>query len=312
MVRLSRFFQRTFILWVLLGATWGYLYPKTSATGARWIPQALAIIMLGMGLTLTPAELRNLRTAQRWLLPGIFMQYTLMPLLAWGLAWLFRLPAELAVGVILVGAAPGGTASNVVTLLARGNVALSVAMTTMSTLLSLLLTPLWVWLLASQWLPVQPAALLWSVVQIVLLPVMLGVLARKFLVPSEFVLEGVLPLISMLVIAWIVGVIVGLNRPHILESGVVMTVVAVHNLGGYALGWLGARLTGADARVQRTIAIEVGMQNSGLAVALATAHVGPLAAMPGAVFSVFQNLSGAVLVSLVRLRQAREPKPETT
>lgn len=187
------------------------LYPETAATGAPWIREALMLIMLGMGLTIKTETLLGLREAGRPLILGVSLQFLIMPLLAWALVILFGLPPLLALGVILVGCCPGGTASNVVCWLARGDVALSVAMTTVSTLLAPLLTPLWVWLLASETLAINPLALFLSVIQIVLLPVFLGFIIRKFSRPPMWMLDGLLPLIAMVTIAWIVGVIVALN-----------------------------------------------------------------------------------------------------
>jgi len=296
--------QRGFVLWVVLGALWGYAFPGTAALGKAWIPEILALVMLGMGLTLTGKDMRALRSAGPPLLTGVCLQFLIMPLCAWLLAHLFALPDALAIGLILVGAAPGGTASNVVTYLARGDVALSIAMTTASTLLAPVMTPLWVWLLASAWLPVDPLALLWSVVRIVLIPVIFGIGLRTLWRPGSYVLDGVLPLGSMLVIAWIVGVIIALNRSYLDDMAMSLLVaVALLNTCGLLLGYLGARHTGQPRIRCRTVSIEVGMQNSGLAVALAVAHLSPLAALPGALFSLWHNLTGPALAAIWRHRR---------
>lgn len=271
--------------------------------GKPWIPEMLALVMLGMGLTLTDRDIMALKSAGRPVLIGICLQFLVMPLCAWILARVFALPAELAIGVILVGAAPGGTASNVVTWLARGDVALSVAMTTASTLLAPIMTPLWVWLLASAWLPVDPAALLWTVAKIVLFPVVLGVIIRTRWNPGKRLLNGVLPLFSMFVIAWIVGVIAGLNHTQLASLALpVLAVVALLNGAGLLLGYLGARHAHQPTARCRTVSIEVGMQNSGLAVALAVAHFSPLTALPGALFSLWHNITGPFLATLWRHR----------
>lgn len=295
--------QRGFVLWVLLGAAWGYSFPLAAAAGRDWIPEMLAAVMLGMGLTLTPKDLLALKCAGRPVVIGVGLQFLVMPLLAWLLALALKLPRELAVGLILVGAAPGGTASNVIAFLARGDVALSVAMTSASTLLAPLFTPLWIWLLASTWLPIAPLPLLWTVVKIVLLPVLAGILLRRFWRPTAIVIEQVLPLFSMLVIAWIVGVITGLNHDRIATAGTsLLAVVVVLNLGGLVLGYLGGRHAALGLRQRRTVAIEVGMQNSGLAVALAVSHFGATAALPGALFSIWHNISGPLIASYWRRR----------
>ena len=293
--------QAGFILWVVIGAAWGWLWPPLASAGAGWISEALMLIMLGMGLTLKGEDIASLRHAGRPLLLGVALQYLIMPLIAWVLAYGFDLPPMLALGLLLVGACPGGTASNVVTWLARGDVPLSVAMTSCSTLLAPLLTPLWVWLLASAWLDIDPWVLLASVVKIVLLPVLLGILIRRYWQPADWVLEGGLPLAAMLVIAWIVGVIVGLNAARLSEIAVASAIAVVFlNVAGLLLGRGLSHLAGTSRQQSRTVAIEVGMQNSGLAVALAMAHFSPEAALAGAMFSLWHNLSGAALAAVWR------------
>jgi BASS family bile acid:Na+ symporter len=294
--------QDGFVVWVLLGAAWGYLAPEPAARGRNLIPEALAAIMLGMGLTLTVEDLRALRRAGKPMLIGVLLQYVVMPVGGWLLAVALGLPRLLAVGVILVGACPGGTASNVITFLARGDVALSIAMTTVSTLLSPVLTPLWVWLLASEWVPVEPWSLFGTVIKIVLVPVIVGVTVRRLWTPRPWIVEGVLPVFSIAVIAWIVGVIVALEHERIGSAGPVLLAVVVHNLIGLLLGYAGARQARLSIARRRTVSIEVGMQNSGLAVALAIAHFGSGAAVPGALFSVWHNVTGPLLAAVWRHR----------
>ncbi len=292
--------QDGFVAWVLLGAAWGWLAPETAAAGQRWIPEALAVVMLGMGLTVTPRDALALRHGGHLLLTGVALQYLVMPLGAWVIATGLGLPPPLAVGVMLVGACPGGTASNVVTWLARGDVALSVAMTTVSTFISPLLTPLWIWLLASAWVEIDPLPLFLTVVNVVLLPVALGMGLRRVWQPGRWMLEGLLPLASMGIIAWIVGVIVGWNHGQLHATGLVVTAVVAHNALGLTLGYWGARRRRATPARCRTVALEVGMQNSGLAVALAAAHFGPMVAVPGALFSVWHNVTGPLLAGVWR------------
>lgn len=296
--------QDGFVVWVLIGAAWGWAAPDIAASGKTWIPEALAAVMLGMGLTLTHQDVFNLRYSGRILMVGVALQYLVMPLSAWVIAMALGLPKLLAVGVILVGACPGGTASNVVAYLARGDVALSVGMTTVSTLLSPILTPMWIWILASTWISIDPFLLLWTVTKIVLIPVVFGIILRRFWTPGPWVLEGVLPIFSMVVIAWIVGVIVGLNQNQFNVAGVVVIAVIVHNTLGLALGYWGSRFKNATNQQRRTVAIEVGMQNSGLAVALAIAHFGPMAAVPGAIFSIWHNVTGPLLASVWRRQKS--------
>jgi len=295
--------QAGFVIWVLIGAALGWLMPAQAAAGKAWIAPALMLIMLGMGLTLKTADIAALKKAGTPLLIGVMLQYLIMPLTAWMLAVLFGLPKMVAIGLILVGCCPGGTASNVVAWLARGDVALSVAMTTTSTLLAPVMTPFWIWLMASAWLPVDPLALLVSVAKIVLLPVTAGIAIRHFWRPPVWVLDGVLPLIAMLAIAWIVSVVVGLNADHIAEISVkLMLAVVLLNLIGLGMGGSIATLLNQPARRSRTVAIEVGMQNSGLAVALALTSFAPAAALAGAMFSLWHNVSGALLAVWWRKR----------
>lgn len=300
------FIQDGFVVWVLLGAVWGWFAPDMAASGKTWISEALAAVMLGMGLTLTRQDVLNLRHSSRTLIIGVALQYLVMPLGAWLIAVGLDLPKILAVGVILVGACPGGTASNVVAYLSRGDVALSVGMTTVSTLLSPILTPLWIWILASTWVSIDPLPLLWTVTKIVLLPVVIGMIVRGFWHPNRWVLEGSLPIFSMVIIAWIVGVIVGLNHDQLNVTVVVLIAVVAHNTLGLGLGYWGSGISNADNQQRRTVAIEVGMQNSGLAVALAVVHFGPMAAVPGAIFSIWHNVTGPLLASVWRRRENDE------
>jgi len=285
----------------LAGALWGYSFPKAAAMGRPWIPEMLGLVMLGMGLTLTGRDIVALKSAGRPVLAGVCLQFLVMPLCAWTLVVLLSLSAELAIGLILVGAAPGGTASNVVAYLARGDVALSIAMTTASTLLAPIMTPLWVWLLASAWLPIEPMALLMTVAKIVLLPVLAGICLRSIWTPAYWFTNSLLPLFSMLAIAWIVGVIAGLDHAQLSSlSPAIMAAVVLLNAAGLLLGYLGAAHAGQPVNRRRTVSIEVGMQNSGLAVALAVAHFSPLAALPGALFSLWHNISGPLLATIWR------------
>jgi BASS family bile acid:Na+ symporter len=260
----------------------------------------IGCIMLGMGLTLTREAVERLPRSGRALGLGVLAQFLCMPIVGWVLALVFRLPPELALGVILVGAAPGGTASNVIAFLARGDVALSVGMTVVSTLLCVVLTPAWVWLLGSTWISIDPLALLGSITKIVLGPVLLGMAVRRFWTPRKWILEGALPLTSMLIIAAVVGIIVANNHQQLHLSAMAMLVVVLHCSLGFVLGIRGTSRWVSSEKQRTTIGIEVGMQNSGLAVALAVTHFGPLAAVPGAIFSVWQNLFGAAYAAYRR------------
>ncbi|MBM6834969.1 MULTISPECIES: bile acid:sodium symporter family protein [Desulfovibrio] len=263
---------------------------------APHISAMLGIIMLGMGMTLHWQDFSHVLRHPRDLGLGLVVQFGCMPLLAFALCHVFALPPELAMGMILVGTAPGGTASNVLTFIARGDVAFSVAMTAAATLVSLLLTPPLTWLLGGVWVPVDMGGLFWSIVKIVLVPVLLGLLLHHFQRGLVDRLMPFLPLASALVITLVIAGIIAVNAQNILSAGpAIFAAVIAHNLLGLAVGWFAAcRLRFAPPR-RRALAIEIGTQNSGLATALALAHFTPAAAIAGALFSVWQNISGALL-----------------
>ena len=263
---------------------------------APHISTMLGIIMLGMGMTLHWQDFSHVLRHPRDLGLGLVVQFGCMPLLAFALCHVFALPPELAMGMILVGTAPGGTASNVLPFIARGDVAFSVAMTAAATLVSLLLTPPLTWLLGGVWVPVDMGGLFWSIVKIVLVPVLLGLLLHHFQRGLVDRLMPFLPLASALVITLVIAGIIAVNAQNILSAGpAIFAAVIAHNLLGLAVGWFAAcRLRFAPPR-RRALAIEIGTQNSGLATALALAHFTPAAAIAGALFSVWQNISGALL-----------------
>ncbi|MFC3874521.1 bile acid:sodium symporter family protein [Neisseria musculi] len=296
--RFSRFVGQTFALWAALFAGIAFAAPETFKWVLPHIPLLLGVVMFGMGLTLSPADFKILGRHPKAVLVGVAAQFVIMPLTAYALAAGFNLPPEIAVGVILVGACPGGTASNVITYLARGDVALSVAVTSVSTLLAPVLTPAVFYLLANQWLDISAGAMFGSIAQMVLLPVVAGVAAHLLFRKQAEAAAGALPLVSVAAIVLIIGAVVGAAKPKILESGLlILGVVVLHNGIGYLLGFLAARLCRLPFSAQKTLAIEVGMQNSGLGAALASAYFTPLAAVPSAVFSVWHNISGSLLAS---------------
>jgi BASS family bile acid:Na+ symporter len=251
-----------------------------------------------MGMTLRVGDFAVVARRPWALLLGVAAQYAGMPLLGYGLAVALDLSPALAAGIMLVGSAPGGTASNVMVYLARGDTALSVAMTTVSTLLAPLLTPLLVLWLADEFLPVETGALFVSIVQIVLVPVILGVLLRAVAGRIVDRVLPALPLVSVAGITAVVVIVVAASSDTVLSVGLlVVLAVVLHNGFGYAVGYLIARATGLPMPGRRAVSIEVGMQNSGLAAALATVHFSPAAALPAAIFSVWHNVSGSALAS---------------
>lgn len=261
----------------------------------------LGVIMFGMGLTLSPHDFKVVLSRPKDILIGCLAQFTVMPLLAWLLAWCFSLPKELALGVILVGCCPGGTASNVITYLAKGDLALSVGMTATSTLLAPLLTPLLVWLMAGTMVDVDTIGMLKSIVYVVIAPIAFGLLCQRFLPKMTKSVTPYLPAFSSLAIAFTVGIVVSHNADRLMLGGmIVVLVVMIHNLSGLVLGFAIGRLLRLSRPKSVALSIEVGMQNSGLASSLAVLHFAafPLATIPGAVFSVWHNISGALAAKL--------------
>jgi len=274
----------------------------------QWIVGALMLIMLGMGLTLEPADFRAVAKMPGAVLAGFIGQYTIMPIAGWTTAKMLGLPSDFAVGLILVACAPGGTASNVVTYIARANVALSVVMTSCSTLAAVVVTPWLTQLLAGAYLPVDGWGMFLTTLQVVLGPVALGVFLNRRLprVASSFVNWG--PLVSVVLICMICASIVGQGREAILQHiGVLALAVGMLHGFGFFLGWLAAWALGFKPPEARAISIEVGMQNSGLAAVLAKAHfaANPLTAVPAALSSVAHSLIGSCLAAYWRARGVR-------
>lgn len=287
---------------VVLVAAVALFWPSSFLWVDTWaINPMLGVIMFGMGLTLSPQDFRIVFSRPKDIIIGCLAQFTIMPLLALGLSWAFALPKELALGVILVGCCPGGTASNVITYLAKGDLALSVGMTATSTLIAPLITPLLVWLLAGTMVEVDTIGMLLSIVYVVIAPIVVGLVFQRYLPKFTKSIVPYLPAFSSVVIAFVVGIVVSHNADRLLVGGMlVVLVVMLHNLCGLSLGYIIGRLLGlADAK-RRAISIEVGMQNSGLASSLATLHFAayPLATIPGAIFSVWHNISGALVARI--------------
>jgi BASS family bile acid:Na+ symporter len=289
-------------LLVLLSAVVGLLTPGTfSGVKPSVINPMLGLVMFGMGMALRIDDFRIVFSRPRDVAIGCLAQFTVMPLLAWVLSRLFALDEALTVGVVLVGCCPGGTASNVITYLAKGDLALSVGMTATSTLLAPFVTPLLVWLLVGQTVDVEVAGMLLSIFWVVILPIVAG-LAFKWLWPNASErATAYLPAFSSIAICVIVLIIIAANASKLLEGGfIIILVVVLHNLCGLSMGYLVGRLLRLPAAKRKAISIEVGMQNSGLASSLATLHFAayPMATIPGAVFSVWHNISGAVVARL--------------
>ena len=287
---------------VLLSALAALLFPDTiSHLKPQLINPLLGVIMFGMGLTLREEDFKVVFSRPKDVLVGCLAQFTVMPLLAFALTKIFRLEPALAIGVILVGCCPGGTASNVITYLAKGDLALSVGMTAVSTLLAPVLTPLLVWLLAGETVDVDVVGMLLSILWVVILPIALGLLVKRFWPRTTEQASAYLPALSTLAICLIVLIVIAANAHKLLDGGlVILLVVVLHNVCGLGAGYLIGTLLRLTPAKRRAISVEVGMQNSGLASSLATLHFAayPLATIPGALFSVWHNISGALVAKL--------------
>ncbi|AYX90544.1 bile acid:sodium symporter family protein [Staphylococcus cohnii] len=294
--KVSKFATNTFLIWMLIAAIIGFIFPAQLATLSSWVPYLLGIVMLGMGLTIDPKDFKIIFQAPRSVIVGVILQYTIMPLSAFLIVKLFHLPPEIAIGVILVGCCPGGTSSNVMSYLANANVALSVAITSVSTLLAPFLTPALIYLFAHEWLQVSFISMFWSVVQVILIPIIIGFVLQKVFKKFADTTATALPIVSVVAISLILASVVGSSKAQILATGLlIFAVVILHNLIGYVLGYTFAKILKLDRPDKKAVSIEVGMQNSGLAVSLATVHFNPLSAVPGAVFSLIHNITGPIL-----------------
>lgn len=313
-LKFTQFIQQTFALWVILFAGIAILVPEAFVWLKSYIIWMLGIIMFGMGMTMTVNDFKGVLKSPKAVLIGVVAQFAVMPGLAYALCTLLQLPAEIAIGVILLGCCPGGTASNVITYMAKGNVALSVACTSVSTLLAPLLTPAIFYLLASQWIEIDARSMLNSIVQVVLFPIILGLIVRAFLKEKVDTYISVMPFISVVAIVLIVAAIIGGSKAQILESGLmILAVVILHNGLGYLLGFWAAKWFQLPFADSKAITIEVGMQNSGLGVALAAVHfaASPVTAVPNAIFSLWHNISGPALATYWASKEDEIQKDKT-
>ena len=305
---LTKWFTVIVIVW----AVFNYFVPAASLWGKAYTGYMLGIVLFGMGLTLTLDDFKRILTQPLMVIVGTVAHFIIMPLIAWVLCLVFQLPTELAVGVMLVGCCPGGTSSNVMTYLSKGDVALSVGMTACTTIMAPVVTPALVLLLAGQAVDVSYVSMLMSIVQVVLVPIALGFIINAVASKVAQTCSKVLPLVSVIAISLIIMAVVSANAAKLMTVGwLIIVVVMLHNVCGYALGYGVGRALGLSKAQMRTLSIEVGMQNSGLATSLATMHFAsmPLAAVPGAVFSVWHNISGAVYANILA-RTASDAKEE--
>ncbi|MGD2161012.1 MAG: bile acid:sodium symporter family protein [Gammaproteobacteria bacterium] len=292
MIRLTHLFP----LWAVMASALAWLQPHIFNSYSTWIVPLLSIVMFGMGLTLHLSDFGYVLQMPRLVFAGITLQYTIMPLTAVALSSIMGLDPLLTAGMILVGTCPGGTASNVICYLARGNVALSITLTAASTLLAVLLTPALTYQLVSASIEVPAWDMVLGIFYMVIIPVSAGVLLNHIAGRKLKPFSEAFPLLSVIAIVFIIAISVSLNADNFQQIGVMVVIaVILHNIAGLFLGYLTSRLLGYSPTECRTLAIEVGMQNSGLAVALAMKYFSAAAALPGALFSIWHNLSGSIL-----------------
>ena len=298
---ISTLANKYFSVIAILFAVAAFSFPGEFIWLGSYISILLAIVMFGMGMTMKPVDFKLVLTQPKAVIFGVLAQFTIMPLLAFGIAKLLNLPPELAAGIILVGCVPGGTSSNVMVYLAKGNVALSIAMTSVSTMLAPILTPTLLYLLAGQWMPVDPFAMFLSIIQVIIVPIILGIIIQKLLPSMVEKGKDVLPLVSVIAVSCVCAAVVSLNRDNIAAAGAIIFVtVILHNLLGLFVGYLVGVVMKLDADTRRAISIEVGIQNAGLGVSLANTHfaAAPLTALPGAVAVVMHVINGSILASI--------------
>lgn len=305
-------FNRLFPVWAVLLAVIAAFLPQLFTGLAGYIKTLLVVIMFAMGLTLSKEDFAQVVKSPWPIAAGVFLQFLIMPLAALLVSRALGLSTALTVGMVLVGSTAGGTSSNVMTWLAGGRVALSISMTMASTLISVVATPLLTYLLVGQTIDVPVLGMLTSIAQLVVAPVVIGVVIHHFFGSHLKKAEPALASLAMVSIVLIIAIVVALNSGRLVTLGpIVALAVIAHNSIGLACGYWLARALGFDIRTARTISFEVGLQNSGLAVALAHQFFTATAALPGALFSIWHNVSGSILAGYWKRRLISDDKPES-
>ena len=289
--------EKHFLSLILIFSFLGYFEPSLFIWVKAYIPLLLGIIMLGMGVSLNFSDLWDIRKEPKWIIVGISLQFLIMPIAAIVIGKILQLPQEILLGLIIVGSCPGGTASNVMVYLARAHLPVSITLTLISTILAPILTPLWIYFLAHKYIDISYLSLLKTTFWIVIFPLFDGLVIRKFFKKRIEPIIGVFPSISIIAIAVIIACVIGLNQDTLSAFPILILIaVMLHNISGFVCGYIVSRLFKFPKNVCRSIAIEVGMQNSGLGVALALAHFSKLVALPSVLFSIWHNVAGVILV----------------
>lgn len=304
--RLSEFLGKYFVVLVVLVALAALVVPapfltlvKTKVFGQSLVTIGLAVIMFVMGITMNENDFKIVLTNPKDIFIGCLAQFTIMPLVAFALAKILNLPPELAVGLVLLGTCPGGTASNVMTYLAKGDVALSIGMTTVSTILAPILTPVLTYFLAGQWVEINIMAMVFDIIKVVIVPIFLGLVLHKLFKEKILKISKYLVIIPILTILMVMGMCVAPNRVNLINSGMILIVaVCLHNWLGFVLGYMAGALTGMNEAKKKALSIEVGLQNSGLAVGLSAQFGNPLCALPAAIATVIHQVSGSFIANV--------------
>lgn len=302
---LSQYASKYIGVLVILISLFAFLSPSMFEWATTYTSLLLGFAMFGMGMTINANDFKNILRHPKDVFIGCLAQFLVMPLISYLLAVTFNLPTPIAIGVILVGCCPGGTASNIITHIAGGDTTLSVSITVVSTLLCPILTPLWIYLLAGQWVDVSILSMITSVVKVVLVPIILGIIINYKMKNKKEYLSSVMPLISVVSVLLLIAGIVATNKEQLLICGsTVFIIIILHNVIGMILGFTIAKLFKMDLPKSTAVCVEVGMQNSGLAVSLALSNFAtqPLCAVPGAIFSIWHNISGGILASIMKKR----------
>ncbi len=299
--KISGFLSSNVAVIIILFSILAFIKPSGFAWATNYTAIFLGVAMFGMGLTIKAEDFKVVFTRPKELILGFVLQYTVMPISAYLLAKIFNLSADLALGLILVGCCPGGTASNVITYIAKGDVPLSVGMTISSTILAPLCTPVLVYFFAGSWVEVSITAMMLSSVKIVLIPVLAGIILYRLFPKHIDSIRDILPLVSVVSIVMIIAGIVGANAEKIVACGAITFVMVVlHNGIGLCAGAIGGKIAKLDKPKTTALTIEIGMKNSGLAISMAAANfaLNPLATLPGAIYSVWHNISGGLYATL--------------
>ena len=312
MKKACNFIVKNMCLFVFLAGVLGAVYPPSLTWIKPYVSIMLGLVMFGMGMTLKFSDFAFVLKRPWEIFLGALAQFTIMPAAAWLLVKVFNLPPEIAIGVILLGTCPGGTASNVISYLAHADVAYSMAMTMTTTLLAPLVTPLVTYWLAGAWIEISLTAMMISIAQMVLAPVILGLVINHFFGENIQGIKDYMPLFSVVMIVLLVGGVVALSASQLAAMGLMIAaIVVLHNALGLACGYAMAKAFRLEPAKARALAIEVGMQNSGMAASLAVIYFSAAAALPGAIFSVWHNISGSLVANYFVRKDEQEAEHKT-